>query len=1291
MTRDSSLTAGEQPCLRAIAGAVAILMMSLSGSPAQAAGGNGGAGGYSFNLPGGLGGVASGQAGQSGLTVPDGDGTGGGGGARNAAGGAGGINASQAMPRGLAGAAGTAPGQGGGDGGNGNFDNASYAGGGGGGGGGGADGMVMGAVPTTISTGVFGGSGGKGGNGGDDGYLPVAYQGGGGGGGEGGYGLIHAGGTEIVVKAGGGVSGGRGGNGGNGGGSKPIAGLQGAGNGGDGGVGMLLTSAATVHIEANAVVAGGNGGTGGNGGDGVYDFYGSVGGKGGMGGSGMELASGSTLLNEGTIRGGAGGAGGQGGMNFDGSPAANGTTGASGVGVRGSNLTIVNKGTIVASGPGAAAVQFTGGTNRFEFWTNSFVGSIEAYGTDDTLALAGDTGAATLTGGIGNAGLYRGFEHFEKIGASVWTLAGSNTDITSWQILGGTLAISSDANLGAAAGTLGLNGGTLRTTAAMTTARATTLGAGGGTFEVTNGTLTHNGVIDGPGGLTKTGNATLELNAVNAYAGGTQVSAGTLIANVNGALGSGAVSVAGGATLRLNGGFDLGGRQVVNRSGYINLYGAGTLGDAQVTNLGGFTYLLGSSTAANATIVNNGGVMSFQEGSTGGNSQVTTRSGSYTEFWGWSTAGNASLVADAGGWVDFSGTSGPAFDHRITAGAIAGAGRFQLGQNVLTVGSNNTSTTVSGTIEDGGAGGGTGGGLIKIGTGTLTLSGTNTYTGATKVNAGTLAVNGSVAGAVTVNNGATLGGAGSVGSTVIASGGTLAPGNSIGTLTVIGDLTLAAGSTYRVEADPASSASDRVAVSGTATLGGAVVHVGPDGNFASTRRYSILTAGTVQGRFASVSSNYAFLDPTLTYGPNEVTLALARKDVTDPVSPVSPVDPGTGGGAGGGIGGAAPRPMRFADAAVTGNQRAVANALETLSDSNPVHEAVVTLPEGAPPAVFDSLSGEAHASVATGLMTLAGGARALPLAHLNDSLSAGMLPGAPIAQLGGPLPAAALPISAAQPLWVEVLGNWQNFHGSADAARARQQTGGFYLGGDGAVGQDWRIGGAFGYANSTLRVSERSSRAITDSFSATLYGGRAFALGGGKLKWLFGTAYSWHDADTDRQASLGGSTVQSLTASYHASTAQVFTEAGFAMPLSAATQLEPYAGVAWSDTRTRSFAETGGSTALHSPGDSNTLTTTTLGLRTSARVQFGGTDAAFYVGAGWRHAFGDVRPATTLAFDGSQPFTVTGAPIAQNAALAELRADFAISPMATLGLRYTGQFGGGNQDHTGTVGLRWRF
>src|SRR6516164_1241178 len=175
-----------------------------------------------------------------------------------------------------------------------------------------------------------------------------------------------------------------------------------------------------------------------------------------------------------------------------------------------------------------------------------------------------------------------------------------------------------------------------------------------------------------------------------------------------------------------------------------------------------------ASSAGNAVIVNNnGGVLSFNNTSTAGNATITTNNGAVTQFNDNSTGGNAQFITNAGGIVDFSGTSGPAGDGNISAGSIAGAGSYYLGSNLLTVGGNNLSTTVSGVISDCGDSGShcgdsgaTGGGLIKIGTGTLALSGLNTYTGPTAVNAGTLqagAVNAfSSASAFTVASGATL-------------------------------------------------------------------------------------------------------------------------------------------------------------------------------------------------------------------------------------------------------------------------------------------------------------------------------------------------------------------------------------------------------------------------------------------------------------------------------------------------------------------------------------------------------
>ena len=72
----------------------------------------------------------------------------------------------------------------------------------------------------------------------------------------------------------------------------------------------------------------------------------------------------------------------------------------------------------------------------------------------------------------------------------------------------------------------------------------------------------------------------------------------------------------------------------------------------------------------------------------------------------------------------------------MTAGSIEGAGTYFLGSKELIVGLNNLSTTVSGFIA------GDGGSLVKVGTGTLTLTGNNLYSGGTTIEDGTLVVGG---------------------------------------------------------------------------------------------------------------------------------------------------------------------------------------------------------------------------------------------------------------------------------------------------------------------------------------------------------------------------------------------------------------------------------------------------------------------------------------------------------------------------------------------------------------------
>lgn len=187
----------------------------------------------------------------------------------------------------------------------------------------------------------------------------------------------------------------------------------------------------------------------------------------------------------------------------------------------------------------------------------------------------------------------------------------------------------------------------------------------------------------------------------------------------------------GGGDIEFNASSNAGTATILNNA-VMNFNDTSSASGSSITNSGtGFVTFNTSSTAGTAAI-DNSATLIFSNSATAGNATITTENGGTTSFTGTSTGGSARFITNAGGSFDMSGLTSSG----MAAGSIEGAGDYLLGAKTLTTGSLNTSTQVDGVIS------GTGGGLTKVGTGTLTLTGTNTYTGATTISAGTLALSG---------------------------------------------------------------------------------------------------------------------------------------------------------------------------------------------------------------------------------------------------------------------------------------------------------------------------------------------------------------------------------------------------------------------------------------------------------------------------------------------------------------------------------------------------------------------
>ena len=461
-------------------------------------------------------------------------------------------------------------------------------------------------------------------------------------------------------------------------------------------------------------------------------------------------------------------------------------------------------GALVKEGSGNVTLSgvntYSGGTTITGGGLTASTGSLPV--NKDVVAAAG----TTLTFDQNSAGIFGGVLSGDgalvKLGSGAVTLTGANAytggnTITAGNLIGSTTTILGDTTVGSGA-TLTLNdtsagtfagaisgaGALVKTGAGNVIlsginsyAGGTTVSAGGLTGSIDNlqgdivadlGTTvtfdqgadgTYAGALTGDGKLIKAGAGVLTVTGANLYAGNTEVLNGTLLGTTSNVRGN--IAVSAGANVS----FD----NTAAGSVAGNVTGAGSLSvvAGEVTLAGTNTYsggttvlggeLKGTATSIQGAIVNNSAVTIDGAGTYGG---VMSGGGSLTK----TGAGDLTLT---GANTYLGGTT-------VSAGNLIGTTTSLTGDITAAAG---TLVKLSQTTDGTYAGAISGlGGLSKLGSGVVTLTQEQLYTGATNVDAGTLLLGGNLAtSGITVANGATLGGSGATAANLIANG-TLKPG-----------------------------------------------------------------------------------------------------------------------------------------------------------------------------------------------------------------------------------------------------------------------------------------------------------------------------------------------------------------------------------------------------------------------------------------------------------------------------------------------------------------------------------
>ena len=534
--------------------------------------------------------------------------------------------------------------------------------------------------------------------------------------------------------------------------------------------------------------------------------------------------------------------------------------------------------------------------------------------------------------------------------------------------------------------------------------------------------------------------------------------------------------------------------------------------------------------------------------------------------------------------------------------------------------------------------------LVKSGTGTLVMTGNNTYRGGTTVEGGTLlgfaesfGVTGDDAtakanGKVTVNGG-TFGLLASYNDQFTMKGEQKhddAADHSV-------DVVVNAGGSFQITAGQNVTMGKLEFKEGAGfTVGSEDVDVLKEAYAGKAQTGTVTTTGVTGADLAVANPDYAFFKTELKAEGNKLTGTLSRDETKS-----------------------------FATYAQNANGLAIAGALEGAA-GGALYDALIGASKGDVSKTYNSLGDDFILNTRN-----AGIVNGMTLSRAIKDQATGIGEGRKVEMADG-----------TARLWATGVGSWSTLdYGQSD------MDSDFYAGLFGAevdVSSATKLGLFFGAGSTDNKAG--SNKVESDDIHFGAYGVTNFS---DVVNATYGFVYSHQSADATRALQVG-SQLGMNAFSGDTDITQIFAEAAYTGLNTDAYSIEPYFGLSWIHAESDGFNEQVGAMAFSTTTEDQDVQVTTLGVRGAIPFTMGATKVALKGDVAWNHFFGDTEAEASMNLAGSGVAHLKGGELADMASVG-LGVEAQVGKMTTMGLSYTGAYDGDITSHGISANVRFNF